>query len=223
VESLFINSETLKGSTLLITAGPTREYIDPIRFVSNMSSGKTGFALARAAQQMGAQVILVSGPTHEDPPPGIDYMPVQTASEMLETVRKNITEATHVIMTAAVADYRPESRSDTKIKKGQTSITIQMERTEDILQTLVPEYPDKIWIGFAAETENLEEHARDKLNRKNLDMIVANEVSEEGYPFGADTNTVTILTKSGEKDVLKQMNKDRLAIEILNRIKTLKR
>jgi phosphopantothenoylcysteine decarboxylase/phosphopantothenate--cysteine ligase len=172
---------------------------------------------------MGAQVILVSGPTHLNPPPNIQYLPVQTAAEMLETVEKNISRATHIIMTAAVADYRPRSKSDSKIKKGQPNLTIEMEKTGDILQTLVPEYPEKIWIGFAAETENIEQNARDKLNRKKLDMIVANEVSREGYPFGADTNTVMILTKSGKKEILKHMNKDQLALEILNKMRNLKK
>ncbi|OGL41711.1 MAG: hypothetical protein A2161_18030 [Candidatus Schekmanbacteria bacterium RBG_13_48_7] len=218
IESLLNKNTLLKDYIILISAGPTQEFLDPVRFLSNPSSGKMGYSIAKTARSMGAHVILVSGPTNLEPPQGVEFHGVRTASEMLDTIKKVIASVTHVIMTAAVACYRPKISSAKKIKKENNSMVVEFERNPDILQTLVPQYPDKIWIGFAAETDNLVENARNKMRRKNLNMIVANEVSADHYPFGAETSKVVIIDKDGKEKMLPEMTKDRIALEILKKL-----
>ena len=166
----------LKGKVVLITAGPTREYIDPVRFISNPSSGKMGFAVAKAAEQRGAEVILITGPTHLLDPANILTIRVETADEMAEAVFKYMEQADIIIKTAAVSDYTPVEKSEQKIKKGDNEIVLSLKRTLDILKELGSRKKDRILVGFAAETELLEKHATQKLEKKNLDIIVGNIV-----------------------------------------------
>lgn len=214
IEYMLTGEDKFKDKIFLVTAGPTREFLDPIRFVGNRSSGKMGYALAGVLRSKGAKVILVSGPTGLIPPRGVEFHQVNTAMEMLETMDKVMEPVTHVIMVAAVADYRPKTLSHQKLKKEKPTLTIELEKNPDILETLVPKYPDKTWVGFAAETDNLLENARIKLERKNLDMIIANQVSPDGYPMEAETNTVLIIDKYGTEKILPQKPKSMIAREI---------
>jgi phosphopantothenoylcysteine decarboxylase/phosphopantothenate--cysteine ligase len=193
-------SQELAGETVLITAGPTREKIDPVRYLTNRSSGRMGYALAEAALRRGARVLLVSGPTTLTPPGGAEVTRVESAEQMRESALKLLPEATVVIKTAAVADYRPKSAAEQKIKrKGATSL--DLEPTPDILAELVRTKTSQIIVGFAAETENVLENARKKLMNKLLDAIVVNDVSREGVGFDSDRNAVTIITQSEVIDV----------------------
>jgi phosphopantothenoylcysteine decarboxylase / phosphopantothenate---cysteine ligase len=186
-------SQELAGETVLITAGPTREKIDPVRYLTNRSSGRMGYALAEAALRRGARVLLVSGPTALTPVGGAEITQVESAEQMRQAVLKLLPEATIVIKTAAVADYRPRSAAEQKIKrKGATSL--ELEPTTDILAELARSKGSQIIIGFAAETENVLENARKKLMSKSLDAIVVNDVSREGVGFDSDRNAVTIIT-----------------------------
>ena len=186
-------SQDLAGETLLVTAGPTREKIDPVRYLTNRSSGRMGYAIAEAALRRGARVLLVSGPTAITPPGGAELTPVETAEEMRAAVLKLLPESTVVIKTAAVADFRPKAPSAQKIKrKGPT--TLDLEPTADILAELGRQKTAQIIIGFAAETENALENARKKLAAKSLDAIVVNDVSRAGIGFDSDRNAVTIIT-----------------------------
>lgn len=210
----------LQGKRLLVTAGPTQEPIDPVRYLTNRSSGKMGYALAQAAQQMGADVTLVSGPTALKAPPGVETIRVQTAEEMRQTVLERFADADIVIKAAAVADYRPRSVSNHKLKKegNETVIQLELERTPDILAELGHRKTHQFLVGFAAETDNLIEYAKRKLSEKNLDMIVANDVSQEGAGFDVETNIVTLIYKTGEIESLPLMPKTELAGLILDRI-----
>ena len=213
--------ETLdfKDKRILITAGPTREPIDPVRFISNHSSGKMGYSIAQIAERRGAQVILVSGPTNLKPPSGLyRFVSVETAQQMYEAVMKDFDQVDVVIKAAAVADYRPKSVSLEKIKKKDTDMCIELERNADILRELGDKKRHQVLVGFAAETENIEKNASDKLNKKNLDMIVVNDVKQQGAGFGYDTNIAKILYKNGRIEALPQMLKTELANKILDRI-----
>ena len=193
-------SQDLEGETVLITAGPTREKIDPVRYLTNRSSGRMGYALAEAALRRGARVLLVSGPTTVTPPGAAEVTKVESAEDMREAVLKLLPQASIVIKTAAVSDYRPKATAGQKIKhKGP--MTLELEATTDILKELAQRKESQIVVGFAAETENVLENARQKLMGKNLDAIVVNDVSREGVGFDSDRNAVTIITRSDVIDV----------------------
>ena len=207
------------GKTFLVTAGPTREEIDPVRFLSNYSSGKMGFAVARAARDRGARVILVTGPVSLADPKGIETIHVTSAREMHLEVMSKAAGADVVIKAAAVADFRPLERGKQKTKKGEAeTAAIALQRNPDILAELGRQKGSRILVGFAAETEELLQHAREKLQNKNLDMIVANDVTEQGAGFDGETNIVRFLTADGEIEELPLMTKDEVAESLLDRI-----
>jgi phosphopantothenoylcysteine decarboxylase/phosphopantothenate--cysteine ligase len=213
--------ETLKGKTVIITAGPTREKIDPVRFISNHSSGKMGYALAEESVKQGARVILVSGPVSLTAPEGVELVKVESAEDMYHEVLKYYDAADVVIKTAAVADYRPKVTFDHKVKKQAGDTNIELERTSDILFELGKRKVNQLLVGFAAETDHLEEYAKNKLIKKNADMIVANNVKAEGAGFGTDTNIVTMFKRSGEIISLPLMSKKEVAVKIIEEITSL--
>jgi phosphopantothenoylcysteine decarboxylase/phosphopantothenate--cysteine ligase len=206
--------ESLAGMKVLVTAGPTVEDIDPIRFISNRSSGKMGYAVAEEALRRGASVFLVSGPTALKVPSGVQLIPVRSAMEMKDAVMQLYPTMDIVVKAAAVSDYRPVEVAAQKIKKNKGGMNLHLERTEDILEALGKGKKDQILIGFAAETENLLDSAREKLTRKNLDFLVANDVSEG--VFGADSSTACILNRTGETITLKDQSKHAIAGRILD-------
>lgn len=212
----------LAGEIVLITAGPTREDLDPVRFLTNRSSGKMGYALAEAAVRRGARAILVSGPVELDPPEGVDWVPVRTTEEMRSAVMSRAQEATILIMAAAVADYRPAVVHANKIKRSEGRITLDLEPTADILAELGRAKGKSVLIGFAAETNRLVENARDKLQRKGADMIVANDVTQEGAGFDSDTNIVTLVLRDGGDIPLPKMTKREVADKILDQVLALR-
>jgi len=214
--------DDLIGETVLVTAGPTREPIDPVRYLTNRSSGKMGYALARAARWRGARVILVSGPTPLACPANVERVLVQTAEEMRDAVRRYFPETTLLIMAAAVADYRPRLRAEQKIKKDGSTLFLELEPTPDILTDLRPERGNRIVAGFAAETGDVQSRARAKLEQKGLDLIVANDVTQEGAGFDLDTNIVTLMDAYGETTALPKLSKAEVAERILDRIIELK-
>lgn len=206
----------LSGKTVLVTAGPTREAIDPVRFISNHSTGKMGYAIARGASLRGARVILVSGTVSIEPPLFAELVPVVSAEDMYNAVMKYKDEADIIIKSAAVADYTPVAVSSEKIKKQDGDMRIELRRTKDILKELGQSRRENQFIcGFAMETENLIENAVKKLESKNVDMIVANSLKTEGAGFGTDTNVVTLITKDGKTE-LPLMSKDEVAMKILD-------
>ncbi|KMY45052.1 phosphopantothenoylcysteine decarboxylase [Bacillus sp. FJAT-27916] len=206
----------LYGKRILITAGPTREKIDPVRYVSNYSTGKMGYSLAEAALKMGAEVTVVSGPVTVIPPSGARVISVESALEMYEAVMEEMTKADIIIGTAAVADYKPLQAASQKVKKQDGDMSLAMTRTKDILAEAGRRKNGQILIGFAAETNNVEEYAKKKLVKKNADMIVANDVMKEGAGFGTDTNIVTLYKKDGTSVELPLMSKLETAEAILN-------
>ena len=206
------------GHTVLVSAGPTCEDIDPVRFLTNRSSGKMGYALAEAAQRRGAHVILVSGPTELKIPEGVDWVPVRATEQMHRTVLERAREANVAIMAAAVSDYRPAAAQDTKIKRGSGGFTLELEPTPDILAELGREKNNRVLVGFAAETNNVAENARGKLARKGADMIVANDVTQEGAGFDTDTNIVTFYLRDGREVPLPKMSKLDVANRILDQV-----
>jgi phosphopantothenoylcysteine decarboxylase / phosphopantothenate---cysteine ligase len=208
----------LEGRTILVTAGPTREDIDPVRFLTNRSSGKMGYALAEAAVRRGAHVILVSGPTDLPVPEGSDWVPVRTTEEMRSAVLDRSRETNIIIMAAAVSDYRPAAASTQKLKRGESSFTLQLEPTPDILAELGRDRGSRVLVGFAAETERIAENARGKLARKGADMIVANDVTQEGAGFDGDTNIVTLFLRDGREVPLPKLSKFDVANRILDRV-----
>jgi len=211
--------EDLAGEVVLVTAGPTEEPLDPVRFISNRSSGKMGYALAEAASRRGARVLLVSGPTHLDPPATHSFERVRTAEEMAEAVFRHAPVATVIVMAAAVADFRPANPTTAKIKKQHGTPMIDLEATPDILAELSRQRRDgQIIVGFAAETDALLEHAGAKLHAKHLDLMVANDVSRNGAGFDVDTNIVTLLFPDGRKLALEQMSKLDVANRVLDQV-----
>ena len=206
-----LREKDLKGENFLITAGPNREPIDPVRYISNRSSGKMGYALARAALRRGADVTLVSGPTALEPPAGARVIAVTTAEEMRAAVLKEFARSTAVVMAAAVSDYHPVLIAGKKIKRGKEPIELRLEPNPDILKELGGKKDGKILIGFAAETEDLTVNAEKKLREKNLDIVVANNVAEPNSGFDGDTNIATILDRAGAVRSLPLMSKDDLA------------
>lgn len=211
----------LRGCQMLVTAGPTREEIDPVRYLTNYSSGKMGFAIAQAAAARGAVVTLVSGPTNLLVPDDVKCVPVCSAEQMRNAVLDKYSEADVVIKAAAVADYRPARRENNKIKKNSDELTLKLEKNRDILSELGAQKGDQILVGFAAETERLLTHAAEKLQKKNLDMIVANNVTTEGAGFDVDTNIVRFLFADGRVEELGLMSKIQVANQLLDRVATL--
>ena len=201
---------------IVVTAGPTREAIDPVRFISNRSSGKMGYALADAAVQRGHEVKLISGPVQLAPPTGAHIVSVTTAAEMLEAVHAHVPWCDVLIMAAAVADYRPRIVSPVKLKKSHTPLLLELEPAPDILASLRPLKGSRVFVGFAAETGNPEREGRRKLREKGLDLVVANDVSRSDAGFEADTNQVLLLATDGSARELPLMSKRDVAAEILN-------
>jgi phosphopantothenoylcysteine decarboxylase/phosphopantothenate--cysteine ligase len=217
-----ISSKDLAGERVLVTAGPTCEEIDPVRFISNHSSGKMGYALARAAFRRGADVTLVSGPTCLDDPYGVETVRVVSAEEMRAAVLGRFPDSTIVVKAAAVADYRPEVRGEMKLKKSGETVTLKLVKNPDILAELGMLKEDRTIVGFAAETADLLENAGKKLLQKNLDMIVANDISQPGAGFNVDTNVANLLFRDGRVEALPIMEKSALADLILDRVAALR-
>ncbi|MBU8768519.1 bifunctional phosphopantothenoylcysteine decarboxylase/phosphopantothenate--cysteine ligase CoaBC [Cytobacillus oceanisediminis] len=205
----------LSGRKVVITAGPTREKIDPVRYITNHSSGKMGYAIAEAAVSAGAEVVLISGPVTINAPAGLKLIKVESAEEMYQAAISEFDHADVVIKTAAVSDYRPKVTSAQKMKKQPGDELLELERTKDILFELGQKKKKQILIGFAAETEQVDEYAQGKLKRKNADLIVANNVTAEGAGFGTDTNIVTFFKKDGSSEKLPLMAKKDVAVKIL--------
>lgn len=214
-ESAF--QKDLSGKKVLITAGPTVEPIDPVRYITNHSTGKMGYALAQNAVQRGAQVTLVTGPVNLKAPLFANVLQVQTSQEMYDAVDSCFDEQDLVVMAAAVADYRPAHSAAEKIKKKDAVSTLTLERTKDILGSMSERKKNQFLCGFSMETEHMLENSRAKLEKKNLDMIVANNLRMEGAGFGTDTNIVTLITKNGEQE-LPKMSKDEVAGAVFDRI-----
>ena len=210
--------QDLAGLTVLVTAGPTREALDPVRFISNPSSGKMGFAVARAARQRGAKVLLVSGPVDLPDPVDVAIQRVTSAQEMYDCVMERLEEADVVIKTAAVSDYRPAAPETHKIKKGADRITMDLEKTRDILRTIGERKGQRLVVGFAAETRDLKNYAVQKLQEKHLDLIVGNVIGEPGSGFAGDTNKVTFFYPDGTTEAMALMEKEDLAHCLLDRV-----
>ncbi len=215
----FLNSDdTLKGKKVLVTAGATREAIDPVRYITNHSTGKMGYAIARRAAEMGAQVVLVSGQTNLETPFGVEKIDIVSARDMFEAVKKHGEDCDIIIKAAAVADYRPKTVADQKIKKSEGDAFIDLERTDDILKYLGDhKKKGQVICGFSMETENLLENSRKKLDKKNADMIAANSIRQKGAGFASDTNIVTLITRDGAVE-LECMDKYDVADIILKRL-----
>lgn len=221
VDYFTLPNQLLKGLHVLVTAGPTREKLDPVRFFSNSSSGKMGFAIAEQAAKLGASVTLVTGPTHLNTSENIQVVRVESAEQMYQKVLEHFPKANVVIKSAAVSDYRPATVLDHKMKKQDGPLTIEFERTTDILKTLGTMKDNKLLIGFAAETDQIEEYARRKLVGKNLDLVVANNVNQEGAGFQGDTNIVTLIGKGEYVKKLPMLSKKEVALEILKEVEQL--
>lgn len=214
----------LSGTKALVTAGPTYEQIDPVRFIGNNSSGKMGIAIAEALQQAGASVTLVLGPTHLTPPSGVNTIPVRSAAEMFEACVERFGEIDIAVMNAAVADYSPASIAPNKIKKAEGSLSVELTKTKDILKHLGTLKRDgQFLVGFALETDNEEQNARTKLSQKNADMIVLNSLNDRGAGFGGDNNKITIFEKGGQTIRFEAKSKVEVAKDIVNAIIQYKR
>ncbi|RKZ29276.1 bifunctional phosphopantothenoylcysteine decarboxylase/phosphopantothenate--cysteine ligase CoaBC [bacterium] len=217
IEQILYTSDILSGKKFLITAGPTREYIDSVRFISNPSTGKMGFALAEMAKKFGADVLLISGPTELVPPHGVETIEVVSAEEMHDAVLKHFDNADIIIMASAVADYTPSKKFERKIKKTSDELELKLQRTPDILAELGRQKGDKILVGFALESDYLIENARKKIEEKNLDLIVANYIGEQ-TGFASDTNEVVLLYRDGNIENIPLMSKRELAGKIIRKI-----
>jgi len=208
----------LEGESVLVTAGPTQEPLDPVRYISNRSSGKMGYALAEAATARGARVVLVSGPVNLAPPAGVDVIQVRTAAEMRDAVFENLPRAGIVIKSAAVADFHLSKVPDQKVKKTAARVSLELDPTPDILAELGRKKGDRLLIGFAAETQNLQQEARRKLESKNCDMVVGNLVGAAGMGFESDQNEVTLVLSTGEIVELPRASKREIADRIFDEI-----
>ena len=217
LETLGIRKD-LAEETVLVTAGPTCEDLDPVRYLTNRSSGRMGYALAEAARRRGARVILVSGPTALEPPEGVAFEWVRTGEEMRRAVLERLEESSVVIKTAAVADFRPAEKKAQKIKRGKGALTLKLVPTADLLEEIAARKNGRVVVGFAAETEEVVERARAKLAAKKLDIIVANDVTQAGAGFDVDTNIVTILARDGRETALPQMSKFEAAQRVLDEV-----
>ena len=215
---------TMQGLKILVTAAGTREPIDPVRYIGNRSSGKMGYAIAEAAARLGAEVTLISGPSALQPPAGVEFFGVESAREMRQLVQERFPACDIVIKAAAVADYRVKNVSDQKIKKNDAELTLVLEKNPDILKELGEmKQPHQTLVGFAAETQNLLQYAKGKLEKKNLDMIVANDVSKPQAGFNVDTNLIKLLKRDGSIEELPLMSKKELAYIILDRVMKLRK
>jgi phosphopantothenoylcysteine decarboxylase / phosphopantothenate---cysteine ligase len=223
IEMMLHNPKDLKGKRVLVTAGPTREDIDPVRFISNRSTGKMGYSIARAARNRGAEVILISGRTNLRPPEGVKLINVYSAEDMYNAVREHFDDVDIVIKSAAVGDYKPKTKSNIKMKKSDSDMQIELTRNKDILYEVGKMKKNQIIVGFAAETNELLENAKIKIEKKNLDLIVANDVTMEKAGFGVDTNTVNIIKENGETISLPNMLKEEVAHKILDVLLEIKR
>ena len=212
----------LQEETVVVTAGPTCEDLDPVRFLTNRSSGKMGYALAHAAVRRGAHVILISGPTRLDPPQGVQFVSVRTTEQMHRAVLEHFPGSTALIMAAAVADYRPAAPQTKKMKRTGNRLNLELESTPDILADVAREKGDRVLIGFAAETENVAAHARGKLETKQADLIVANDVTAEGAGFDHDTNVITLYFRDGSEKAFPRMPKIDAAHRILDQLRGLR-
>jgi len=216
VQEVLQAKHDLAGEMVLVTAGPTCEDIDPVRFIANRSSGKMGYAIAEAAARRGAKVVLISGPTALDAPENVERLEVRTTEQMLQTVQKHFSECSMAIFAAAVADYRAANPSSSKIKRGKEALTLRLEPNPDILATVARDKGERLIVGFAAETDHIAENARKKLTAKNADLIVANDVTAEGAGFDTDTNIVTLFSRDGRDLPLPRMRKAEVAQRILD-------
>ncbi len=222
VQALLIPQADWLGQRVLVSAGPTQEAIDPVRFISNRSSGKMGYAIAEAARDRGAEVVLVTGPTALVPPAGVEVLSVTSAQEMADSLCRHFAWATVVVMAAAVADFRPREQAAQKMKKqGRTSLTLDLEAAPDILAMLSAQRTTQVLVGFAAETEDVLAHAMAKLTGKGLDAIVANDITKEGAGFGSDDNAAVVLARGGRRKEFGLMSKRRLADQILTEVRNL--
>ncbi len=217
IKELLLPNKDLEGKTVLVTAGPTREAIDPVRFITNYSTGKMGFAIAEKAVSRGAKVYLISGPSNLPTPFGVERYDVVSARDMYDVVMKLMEKADIIIKSAAVADYRPAEISNEKIKKSEDEMTIKLQRNPDILQELGKVKGNRVLIGFAMETQNLIENAKAKVQKKNLDFIVANDLRTEGAGFAGDTNMVKIIDRQGNIEEVPLIRKSELADIILDK------
>lgn len=218
VENLLIKKD-FKGKKVLVTAGPTMEAIDPVRYISNHSSGKMGYSIAEAFSKRGAEVTIVSGPVSILPPYNVEVVKIKTADEMLEQCEKRIDQTDIIVKVAAVADYKVKNRADHKIKKAEGGLEIELEENPDIIKTLGKlKKENQIFVGFAAETDDLEKNALKKLKSKNLNMIIGNKIGGKNTAFGADENMVSIFTENGNKESIEMMDKKELSHLILDRI-----
>jgi len=208
----------LRGETILITAGPTQEDLDPVRYLTNRSSGKMGYAVAEAAARRGARVILVSGPVDLETPSGVERVSVRTAEEMRRAVSERLSASTIAIFAAAVADYRPAESHSEKMKRSKEPLTVRLEPTPDILAEAAQTKGHRLIVGFAAETNNVAENARKKLAAKNADLIVANDVTAEGAGFDHDTNIVTLFSRDGRDLALPKLSKNEVAQRLLDEV-----
>jgi len=218
-----LTPKKLAGTRILVTAGPTQEEIDPVRFISNHSSGKMGYAIARQARLRGAEVTLVTGPCCIPPPYGVEVVRVQSAAAMREAVLVRLDQTDVVIKAAAVADYRPKARAGQKVKKGAEELALELEKNPDILGEVGRLKGKQLLVGFAAETDDLVANAKAKLARKNLDLIVANDVSQEGAGFNVDTNIAKLLFADGRVEDVPLTGKQELAGIILDRVEQLRK
>lgn len=212
----------LEGETIIVTAGPTCEDLDPVRYLTNRSSGKMGYALAQAASRRGASVVLISGPTRLDPPQGVSFISVRSSDEMHRAVHEHFPHATALIMAAAVADYRAVAPQTKKIKRAGDRITLELEATRDILADVARGKGDRVIIGFAAETDKVAEHARAKLQSKQVDLIVANDVTAEGAGFDHDTNVITLYRRDGSEKAYPRVQKLDAAHRVLDELRVLR-
>jgi phosphopantothenoylcysteine decarboxylase / phosphopantothenate---cysteine ligase len=218
LQTFFASSNALQGKRAIVTAGGTQEPLDPVRYLGNRSSGRMGFAVAEALQEAGAETILIAAPTDLPTPPGVKRISVMTAQEMYNEVMREFPSVDIVIKAAAVADYRPKEISGQKIKKQGTSLTVELVPNPDILSELGKIKTKQVLVGFAAETENLIAHAQDKMRRKNVDMLVANDVTQPGAGFGSPTNIVSFLFPDGKRIDLPQMNKLEIARQLVQEV-----
>jgi phosphopantothenoylcysteine decarboxylase/phosphopantothenate--cysteine ligase len=222
VAGLTLHQRDLDGETVLITAGPTEEPLDPVRFISNRSSGKMGYALAQASAQRGARVVLVSGPVQLQEPAGVQVIHVRTAVEMRNAVMEHLADATIIVKSAAVADYHMSRVPQHKVKKTSARMSLDLDPTPDILAELGQKKGDRLLIGFAAETENLTDSARQKLKTKNCDMVVANLVNQEGTGFESDQNEVVLVLRTGETIPIARAPKREIADRIFDQVTKLR-
>ncbi|MFP3868410.1 MAG: bifunctional phosphopantothenoylcysteine decarboxylase/phosphopantothenate--cysteine ligase CoaBC [Desulfobacteraceae bacterium] len=218
--AVLLSPPDLEGCRILVTAGPTHEDLDPVRFLTNRSTGKMGYALARVARRRGARVRLVSGPATQASPPGVEMIMVRTALQMQEVMMEHFHQTDVVVMAAAVTDYRPASFVGTKIKRSGEEMILKLAHNPDILLELGKQKTRQILVGFAAETEDLQNHAWQKLKRKNLDLIVANDVNRPDSGFAVDTNEVTLIHRNGQVEPLPLLSKEEVADRVLDWVAT---